>query len=110
MVPLLRLSFPLPPLSPLSLPTLPPHTSSRQGAVGIVAKPVQGAERSGIARFLPTLCSHTFSPQGAVGIVAKPVQGAERSGIAGFFGGVARGLAGAVAAPVTGTLSAFSKV
>ena len=45
-----------------------------------------------------------------MGIVAKPVQGAEKGGLGGFFGGVARGLVGAVVAPVTGTLSAFSKV
>ena len=53
---------------------------------------------------------YAVHPQGAAGIVAKPVQGAEKGGISGFFGGMARGLAGAVAAPVTGTLSAFSKV
>ena len=57
----------------------------------------------------PTLM-HLLPRQGAVGIVAKPVQGAEKGGLSGFFGGVARGLVGAVAAPVTGTLSAFSKV
>lgn len=60
---------------------------------------------------------HTSSPtrfpcalQGAVGMVSQPVQGAEREGLKGFFGGMARGVVGALTAPVTGTLSAFSKV
>ena len=43
-------------------------------------------------------------------MVSQPVQGAEREGLKGFFGGMARGVVGALTAPVTGTLSAFSKV
>ena len=46
---------------------------------------------------------------GARGLVAKPIQGAEK-GFGGFIEGVGKGLLGAVAAPVTGTLVAFSKV
>jgi hypothetical protein len=47
---------------------------------------------------------------GVTGLVEHPREGASREGIAGFLKGVGKGALGLMAAPVVGTLGAFSRV
>ncbi|CAM9669463.1 unnamed protein product, partial [Ectocarpus sp. 4 AP-2014] len=52
---------------------------------------------------------HTVK-DGITGVVMKPVRGARKSGAAGFVKGVGQGVVGLVAAPVSATLGATSKI
>ena len=53
---------------------------------------------------------YTTMKTGVVGLVDRPREGASREGLTGFLKGVGKGLVGVVAAPVVGTLGAFSRV
>jgi vacuolar protein sorting-associated protein 13A/C len=46
---------------------------------------------------------------GVTGVVEKPIQGAKSAGLGGFFGGIGKGLIGAVTKPTAGIVDFASQ-